>query len=257
MAVYSSSTSPFEMILLRFRLGFLIFSIAVPDLAIMRIICLPTVQIRVWLDCEAISSPGPRRRALEKVRTAGLPRASFTSSLATSIASRKYRFLDFIAYKYFQAVGPSKPEELNGFLQYLKDVRNVLFVDFQPWSLIITLQCSSLEILDGLWEDYCSGYLDRVAQKYLVTEEALREFYLIEVKLKTTILEAEYNHYREYFLESEGEFRRLLHFYTQVFRYMVFDTLLSMSGNLISDPIEHFSKLTSVKKIFFHRPCDV
>ena len=208
------------------------------------------------MDCEAISSPGPRRRFRRRVTTAEVLRPSFTSSLATSIESYKQRVLDFIAYKYFQAADPSKPEELNGFLQYLKDVRKVLFVDVQQGSLIITLECSSLEILDGLWEDYCSGHLDDVAQKYLLTEEALKEFKLIEVKLKTTILEVEYKRCREYFLESGGESKSLLHFYTHVFRYMVFDILLSMSGNLISDPIEHFSKLISVKKIFFHRLCD-
>ena len=30
-----------------------------------------------------------------------------------------------------------------------------------------------------------------------------------------------------------------------------------MCGNLISDPMEHFSKLISVRKILFYRPCKV
>ena len=45
--------------------------------------------------------------------------------------------------------------------------------------------------------------------------------------------------------------------------YRTIDILLRMCGNLISDPTEHFSKLTSVKKIpsprekiLFHRPCE-
>ncbi len=117
------------------------------------------------------------------------------------------KVLNFIAYKSFQAVDPSKPEELNGFLQYLKDKLKVLFVSAQKGSLIITLECRSLEILEGLWEDYRSGHLDKMAQKYLATDEVLKEFDLIKVKLMTTILKAEYTHCREYFLQSTGDFR--------------------------------------------------
>lgn len=112
--------------------------------------------------------------------------------------------LNFIAFKYFQAVDPSKPEEFNGYLQYLKDVRKVLFVDAQTGSLIITVECSSLEILEGLWNDYCTGCLNEMAQKFLVTEAVLKEFGLMEVKLTTTILEKEYSACRRYFLQRLG-----------------------------------------------------
>lgn len=108
--------------------------------------------------------------------------------------------LNFIAFKYFQAVDPSKPEELNGYLQYLKDVRQVLFVDAQTGSLIITVECSSLEILEGLWNDYSTGHLNEMAQKFLVTNDILKEFGLIEAKLTTTILEKEYKACREHLL---------------------------------------------------------
>lgn len=112
--------------------------------------------------------------------------------------------LNFIALKCFQCVDPSKPEELNGYLKYLTDVRKVLFKDAQQGSLIVTVECSSLEILEELWEDYCSGHLNEMAQKYLVTEDILKEFDLIEVKLATTILVDEYTACREY-LQSAGE----------------------------------------------------
>lgn len=112
--------------------------------------------------------------------------------------------LNFIAFKCFQEVDPSKPEELNGFLQYLKEVRRVLFVDAQPGSLIVTVKCSSVQILDDLWQDYCSGHLNEVAQKFLVTDEILEELALMEVKLASTILEEEYRTCREYILEHLG-----------------------------------------------------
>ena len=119
----------------------------------------------------------------------------------------------FIALKCFDKVDPSKPEQLNSFLQYLTDVRNVVVVDTQLGSLIITVECSSLEILEGLWEDYQAGILNAKAQKYLVTEDILNEFDLIEVRLMTTILEDEYRACREYFLHKPGKNERLYQFF--------------------------------------------
>ena len=117
--------------------------------------------------------------------------------------------LSLIASKYLQTVKPSNAEEFNGYLQYLKEVRNVLLVDSKLGSLILTVECGSLEILEGLWNDYCTGYLNEMAQKYLVTEDILKEVGLAEVKLTTTILEDEYRACREYFLQHSGQFKRL------------------------------------------------
>ena len=118
------------------------------------------------------------------------------------------RVMTFIADRYFQVVNPSTLEELNGFVQYLRDVRNLLIVDTQQGSLIITLECRSLQILEDLWEDYCSGHLNEMAQKYLVTEELLEEFgftTMSTIKLTTTILGDEYTSCRQYFLQSAGK----------------------------------------------------
>ena len=85
----------------------------------------------------------------------------------------------------------------------------MLFVDAQSGSLIVTVECSSLEILEGLWNDYCAGRLNEMAQKFLVTEDVLKKFGLTEVKLTTTILEKEYRACRGYFLQCSGKFRIL------------------------------------------------
>ncbi|KAL9974446.1 hypothetical protein ACROYT_G011477 [Oculina patagonica] len=184
------------------------------------------VQIRVRMDCEAISSAGARGRASELVTTSREPQPSVQSTPTTPISSYQQQaspmagfsgenvphadlpstqgVLNFIAHKCFQAVDQTKPEELNGFLQYLRDLRNVLFVNAQEGSLIITLECRSLEILEGLWEDYCSGHLNEIAQKFLVTEDVLKELGLTKVTLTTTISEEEYRDCREYFLQSAG-----------------------------------------------------
>ncbi|KAL9959086.1 hypothetical protein ACROYT_G036168 [Oculina patagonica] len=186
------------------------------------------VQIRVRMDCEAISGAGATGGAPEIVTTSQEPQTSVQSATVMPITSYQQQaspmagfeenaayaglpptqgVLNFIAYKYFQAVDPSNPEELNGYLQYLRDVRSVLFVNAQEGSLIITLECSSLEILEELWKDYASGHLNEMAQKFLVTKEVLREFGLIAVKLTTTILEEEYTAGRQYFIQSEARLR--------------------------------------------------
>ena len=100
--------------------------------------------------------------------------------------------LNLIATKYLKELNPSTREEFNDFIQYMKEVREVIIVNVRTGSLILILECSSLQILDELWEDYCTGHLSEMAQKYLVTEEILKEFGLAEVKLKITIKEEEY-----------------------------------------------------------------
>ena len=67
--------------------------------------------------------------------------------------------LNSIATKYLQELNPSTPEEFNEFIQYMEKVRKVIVVDVQNGSLILILECSSLQILDELWEDYCTGHL--------------------------------------------------------------------------------------------------
>ena len=59
-------------------------------------------------------------------------------------------------------------------------------------SLRITVECPTLEILEGLWEDYCSGHLNAVAEEYLLTDDIKRRFHVESVKLKTRILEEDY-----------------------------------------------------------------
>ena len=145
---------------------------------------------------------GVKRKAVEPVTSAGLPLAGRTESAEEGGSQG---VMNFIARKYFQTVDTTKPEELNGFLRFLTDVRKVLVLDAQSGSLILTALCSSLEILDALWYDYCTGHLNDMAQKYLVTKDVLKEFDLIELKLKTTIQVEEYMAARDFFLQAPGE----------------------------------------------------
>ena len=143
------------------------------------------------------------RKAVEPVASAGLPLAGRTESAEEGGSQG---VMNFIARKYFQTVDTTKPEERNEFLRFLTDVRKVLVLDAQPGSLILTVLCSSLEILDALWYDYCTGHLNDMAQKYLVTKEVLKEFGLTELKLTTTIQGEEYMAARKLFLQGSGEY---------------------------------------------------
>ena len=116
--------------------------------------------------------------------------------------------LNRIADNYLQAIHPSNLEELNGFLQYMQKVRQVIIVDVKTGSLIITVRCPSLRILDDLWKEYCSGHLQEVAQRNLVTEDILQQWGLDSVQLTLTISEEEYKAYRKNFLKNEGRYQK-------------------------------------------------
>lgn len=112
--------------------------------------------------------------------------------------------LNAIASRYLETVRPSNREEFNEFKQYLTEVLKILIVGIRRGSLIITVKCSLLQILEELWEDYCSGHLNEMGQKCLMTEEILREFGLKKAKLTTTIPKREYRTCQQYFMELLG-----------------------------------------------------
>lgn len=76
-----------------------------------------------------------------------------------------------------------------------------------PGSLTIIVFCRSLETLDTLWLDYCTGLLNEEVQRCFVTEEILEEFGITELGLKTTIAEEEYRACRQYFLTDFGRLK--------------------------------------------------
>ena len=98
-----------------------------------------------------------------------------------------------------------KPLEM--LLEYLKTKLGVVVQGFRQGSLIITVSCSSLEVLEALWEDYRRGHLNEVVQDSLVTAEVLKELNLSEVKLKTIISEDEYRLYKDIFIHKSGNYK--------------------------------------------------
>ena len=83
-------------------------------------------------------------------------------------------------------------DSFRALFRYVRNKLNATVEDIELGSLSITVRCSSLQILEGLWKDYISGHLTQVVQETLVTHEVLQILGLDELKLKVFISEEEY-----------------------------------------------------------------
>ena len=67
------------------------------------------------------------------------------------------------------------------------------------------MSCSSLEVLETLWNEYRTGRLDEVVQDTLVTRQVLEKLDLSEVKLRTIIIsEEDYLSYKGFLNYRQG-----------------------------------------------------
>lgn len=102
-------------------------------------------------------------------------------------------------------------EELQNYCSSLCLKFNVDLIDKRQGSLILTLHCRTLEILERLWEDYCSGHLDTVAEKCFLTDEIKGEMGekseddADTVGLETTISKEDYLRCKKYLTELSGK----------------------------------------------------
>ncbi|CAH3173863.1 unnamed protein product [Porites lobata] len=93
--------------------------------------------------------------------------------------------------------------------EFLKKAYEVAVMMVKSGSLIITVQCLTLESLESLWNGYCSGYLNDIVERFLVTDEIKRKLGMDDVRLKTTIEEENYLICKKAFLENSGEWGSL------------------------------------------------
>ena len=89
---------------------------------------------------------------------------------------------------------------------YLVGELHLMNVNCNTSSIKITVTCRTLEILEGLWDVYCSGRLNAVAEECLITEEVKGELGMETIKLATTILEEEYLACKISLMEISGAF---------------------------------------------------
>lgn len=97
-----------------------------------------------------------------------------------------------IVMRRLQMVPPSSVQEFEDFNEYMSTVKGIITQDVMLGSLLITVKCRSLQVLEDLWTDYTSGLLNEIVQKCLVTDDVLNDLGLSELKLLTSMREAEY-----------------------------------------------------------------
>lgn len=117
----------------------------------------------------------------------------------------KEEIFSHIASHFMRPSPPKFRAEQDAFLDYLQRI-SVVLTGVSKGSVIITVICTSLEILETLWKECNTGHMDEVAQKLLITNDVIREFG--NVKITVTILEEEYIACRAYFVQLSGKPRK-------------------------------------------------
>ena len=97
-------------------------------------------------------------------------------------------------------------ESVDLFFRYLWCKLHLPVRNNEVGSWHITVECSSLQILEGLWEDYRSGHLNSVAQVMLITPQVLQKLGLTELELKTHISEDQYEQGKKLLEASSGDY---------------------------------------------------
>lgn len=91
-------------------------------------------------------------------------------------------------------------EGLADFLGRFKNKCNVRIKAVGLGSLEIRVECPTLESLENLKSDYCSGYLDEMAEKCMLTDDVRQKLNLKDVSLKVVIRQEDYDRCRKSFL---------------------------------------------------------
>ncbi|CAH3193299.1 unnamed protein product, partial [Porites evermanni] len=113
--------------------------------------------------------------------------------------------LELHASKYLIHHSPSTPEGLSAFFEHLVEVHNVTVKSVQKGSLILTVECPTLESLERLWNDHQPGCLNDIAESDLVTDELKRKLELDHVRLRITIEQENYLICKKALMEISGE----------------------------------------------------
>ena len=121
------------------------------------------------------------------------------------------KYLDLAVQKY---VKDKSNESIEAFTVYLFTVYHTTLVTVGKGSVIIIVECPTLETLEHLWNDYRSGELDKVAKRCFVTDELKKKLNLKTTCLKVFIKEENYLNCRKAFREPPstclGEYKQTL-----------------------------------------------
>ncbi|XP_022778193.1 uncharacterized protein LOC111319717 [Stylophora pistillata] len=134
----------------------------------------------------------------ELQKSSAAPEMQGSVSHPESLQVLREKFFLLVGKNYLETTPPRSKEERDEFMDFMQDLR-VFIKGARQGSLVITVQCKSLQILEELWREYLSGHLGEVVQNCFVTEMILKELNLGELKLKTTMDIEEYNACKVYF----------------------------------------------------------
>ena len=113
-------------------------------------------------------------------------------------------FNDHSGDKFHQSIKP--------FIIHLINAFDVRLVTVGVKSVIIILQCPTLQSLEHLWNNCLSGHLDKVAERYLVTDEMKEKLNLETICLKATIEQDDYLNCKKVLMElpstCSGKFKQ-------------------------------------------------
>ena len=116
---------------------------------------------------------------------------------------------DFLMYRKVQNSKTRSPmsdeSKIEQLVKYIQAEMHVKVELVKMGSLIIIVQCPTLESLEKLWKSYCSGYLNDIVERFLVTDELRRKLGLDNVRLTTTIEEENYLICKKAFRKTSGE----------------------------------------------------
>ncbi|XP_068761604.1 uncharacterized protein [Montipora capricornis] len=98
-------------------------------------------------------------------------------------------------------------DDLQGVIALTEFIKNAYQLNLKAvnvGSLEIIVDCPTLKSLELLWNDYLSGHLNNVTERYLVTIEMKQQLGLETISLKTTIEEENYLTCKHVLLEMPG-----------------------------------------------------
>ncbi|XP_068717034.1 serine/threonine-protein phosphatase 6 regulatory ankyrin repeat subunit A-like [Montipora capricornis] len=116
------------------------------------------------------------------------------SDLTKEEGEKVYKFLipqvqEFVKCRDYSS---NQQKGVRDLTKFINKAYEVSLMAVKVGSLEITLECPTLRSLEHLWNDYLSGYLNKVAERYLVTDEMKTKLGLETINLKATIDEENY-----------------------------------------------------------------
>ncbi|XP_067024309.1 uncharacterized protein [Acropora muricata] len=140
---------------------------------------------------------------------------------AKTLEKEKKEFIEEILTRIVQAYDKGSDHSrdwrhLKSFTDTLIETYEVLVLIVDKGSIVVSLRCPTLASLEHLWSDYRSGDLDKLAERYLVTDDMKEKLKLEKSYLKITIDEKNYLNCKKALMEllstcSENPGKDLLH----------------------------------------------